>query len=187
MSERARGLHSGMSIRGGGAGYQIHRATGVCAASGRAIVGGETYIATLSEEGDEFRRRDYAIEAWEAGARGAMLAFWRTTMREGEHARRGLIAGDELMDVFEQLEGTEDPSRQAFRYVLTLILIRKKLLVYEGTREGVLLVRARGVAGGVAGAPEGAELRRVLDPGMDEARVAEVAAQLGQIIDEDES
>lgn len=169
-----------MSIRAGGAGYEIQRATGVCASSGRAIGAGEAYVATLSEDGERFTRSDYSVEAWEAGARpaGAMLGFWRARMSAGE-PRRGLIAPDELMDVFEQMEGTEDPSRQAFRYVLALILIRKKLLVYEGTREGVLLVRARGEREG--------EAMRVVDPGMDGARAAEVGEQLGQIIDGDGS
>lgn len=168
-----------MTIRGSSAGYEIQRATGVCASSGRAIGVGEVYIATLSETADGFTRNDYAMEAWEGGARpaGAMLGFWRARMSAGAGPRRGLIAGDEVMDLFEQLEGTEDPSRQAFRYVLALILIRKKMLQYEGTREGVMFVRLRG----------GAEEMRVVDPGMDAARIAEVGQQIGQILIEDES
>lgn len=144
---------------------------------------GEAFIATLVEREDGFGREDYALEAWEAGARpaGAMVGSWRSVVPSEDAKKRKLIAGDELMDLFEQLEGTEDESRRAFRYVLTLILIRKKLLVYEGTREGVVLVRAKGVPP----PPEGPELLEVMDPGMTDERIQEVSEQLSAVIDED--
>ncbi len=145
---------------------------------------GEAFMATLVERGETLERLDYCMEAWEAGARpqGLVYGVWRSRVPE-KGARRQLIAGEDLMDLFEQLADAEEDSRVAFRYVLCLILIRKKLLVYEGTRDGVVLVRARGVAP----PPEGPALVEVRDPGMDEARIAEVCEQLGQVIDEGEA
>ncbi len=170
----------GMSAR---TGYSISKPTGTCAASGRAMVVGEEFVATLVERGDGFGREDFSLEAWESGSRpkGRMVGFWRSVVASEDARAKRLIAGDELMDLFEQLEGTEDTSRLAFRYVLTLILIRKKLLLYEGTREGMVLVRARGVAL----PPEGPELVEVVDPGMTDERIQEVSEQLSAVIDED--
>ncbi len=141
-------------------------------------------MATLVERDEALERQDYCLEAWEGGARpeGTVYGVWRSTVAE-KGARRHLIAGDDLMDLFEQLADAEDESRVAFRYVLCLILIRKKLLVYEGTRDGVLLVRPRGVPA----SGEGSAFVEVRDPGMDDERIAQVCEQLGQVIDEGEA
>ena len=168
----------------GGAGYEITRATGACAATGRVIQPGEEYMAALIEVGDErLERRDYSLEAWQSSARPPRLfGYWRCQMEQPGAKRQALIDDAALMDLFEQLEGTTEPARVSFRYLLALLLMRKKLLKYEGTvrtSSGPAVMRLRQAT--PAGAPP-APLLEVTDPGMNDAAVAEAIEQITAVM-----
>ena len=104
-------------------------------------------------------------------------------MQPPGQSKKPLIDDAALMDLFEQLEGAEERSRISFRFVLALILIRKKLLKYEGQhRDGagtgpVMLVRRATRA-----SEPPAEVVEVCDPQMDDAAVGEAVEQLGAIM-----
>src|SRR5882672_12248059 len=105
--------------------YQVARATGVCAASGRGLAAGAACIATLCErEGDEgLERRDYSLEAWESGVRPERLfSYWRTKAPEPHDRQRLLVDDEVLLNLFERLAEDTRPQRIAFRFVLALIL-----------------------------------------------------------------
>jgi hypothetical protein len=167
-------------------GYEIARATGVCAATGRAIAVREDYVAALVEgdEEDRLGRVDYSLEAWEGGARPARLfGHWRARMEPSDAKKRAYIDDASLVDLFEQLEGVSEPARVSFRYLLALMLIRKRLLKYEGTRRDqgltVMVVRAA-TPGGATPAPQ----VEVVDPGMNDQAVGEAIEQLTAVVGE---
>ena len=60
------------------------------------------------------------------------MAIWHTCVPKKEEKKKLLIDDNMLIAFFEQLEDQEDLRRLDFRYVLTLILMRKKILSYEG-------------------------------------------------------
>lgn len=168
--------------------YHVSRPTRLCAATGRDIASGEQYVATLVEVPgeEELSRLDFSEEAWTAGARPQpphmLFGFWRSVLDEDSKPERPLLEDDELLDLFEQLAETQDPKRLAFRYLLTLALIRKRLLIYEGGRpaniksgtQGLMRVRRR----------QGTEntLFDVIDPGLDDAAIEAATEQIGQIM-----
>jgi hypothetical protein len=164
--------------------YEIARSTGACAATGRELQAGEPYIAALVQtHGEEaFQRLDFSLESWEQGARPHpplhLVGFWRATYQPGETTRQPLIDNDSLLDLFEQLEGAEDPPRLSFRYILALLLIRKKLLRFEGTRrddgQTTMVLQRTGQADG--------QPYEVVDPGMDDAQIAAAVEQLGAVM-----
>lgn len=165
--------------------YEVARATGVCAATGRPIAVGEQYIASLWLEHDTEKmvRSDFSTEAWIEGARppGPLYGHWRATLPAPNTRKRALIGDDELLDLFMQLAEATEPKRQAFRYLLALILVRKRLLRVEGSpRRGKLVVRLRPVG------DQPGEVVEVVDPGMDEAMVAEATEQLSVVLATDE-
>ena len=138
------------------ASFQLGRFTASCASDGRALVPGERIVATLcdapagDESGHEFVRRDYALAAWESGARPqGLVCFWRTTAPEPDQKRRLLVDDDTLMELFERLEGDDRAQRVAYRWLMCLILLRKKLLRHVRVdREGEVehwLVQKRGL------------------------------------------
>jgi hypothetical protein len=173
------------------AGYEIARATGVCAASGKKIEPGDEFVAVLVErDGDEeggLQRVDFSAAAWDKGTRPKkplrVFGHWRAKMQPPGQNKKPLIDDAALMDLFEQLEGAEEPSKISFRFVLALILVRKKLLKYEGAhRDGagtgpVMLVRRATKA-----SEPPAEVVEVCDPQMDDAAVGEAVEQLSAIM-----
>ncbi|MFG0306335.1 MAG: hypothetical protein ACF8Q5_08995 [Phycisphaerales bacterium JB040] len=183
-----------------GSPYEILKSEPVCHATGVTLSPGDRIVAALVETPDDepLQRIEFRAGAWDEGARPQpplrLFGFWRTVVPEpgAKKQAQPLIAGDDLMDLFEQLG--EDPEsadarRLAFRYLLALILIRKRLLSYEGGTPagkktgtpGVMRVRPRGTPM----PPEGPALIEVIDPGLDDETIGAVTEQLGQIMDLD--
>ncbi len=171
---------------GAGGTYALGRGTGVCAATGRAFVPGEPIVATLCEapepdaSGHEFARLEFSAAAWEGGARPAGLAcFWRTQAQEPDHKRRLLVDDDTLLELFDRLEGDERAQRIAYRWLLCLILLRKRLLRHvqverEGEREWWVVQRR--------GAADGQTPVRVLNPGIRDEDLQDLAEHLGDVM-----
>ncbi len=117
-----------------GAEYRVARPTGVCAATGQTLEPGTVCIATLCEIPDDegFERRDYSLDAWEAGPPEGVFSFWKMTVPDPDEKRRILVDDAVLLDLFESLAGETRRRRIAYRFILCLILMRKKLLKYVG-------------------------------------------------------
>jgi len=164
-------------IHSGHSGYRVAGPTRRCNATGRALEPGERFVATLIEAEDGLERRDYCPQAWEHDARDRAkpLAVWRAVVPEKDAPAGPIVDPAEVLELFESLDGCEDPTRTALRYVLALMLVRRRVLEYEGTRGGVLEVRTKG-------AIEDATRYRVPDPNLDDARIAEVGAQLESVL-----
>ena len=167
--------------------YSIASPRGVCAVTGEPIRPGERCVSMLVENTDDdtLDRIDLSIAAWDAG-RGpdrAPLAIWHTVMPEKDKPRRVLIGDDEVIDLFEQLGETDDPKQQAFRYLLALILIRKRRLIWEravpktGDAPGLLLVRRRG--------EKEAPPIEVVDPGLDDEAIESATEQIAAVMNLD--
>jgi hypothetical protein len=176
-----------------GPSYSIGSPTRRCAASERELVTGDRYVAALVQnlEADAFERLDYSESAWAGGARPArpliLLGFWRGLVPEPGAKKRMLIDDQSLLELFEQSgevegeAGESEKDRAAFRFVLGLILLRKRLLIQEGSKGTTMLVRPRGIPK----PPEGPELVEVEDPGLDAGTIARVTERLGAVISGD--
>lgn len=115
--------------------YQVSRATGKCAHSGEELTAGTPYIAALCDKPDDegFERLDFSISAWESGIRPAgLFSFWKSTVADSQAKTNLLVDDTVLIELFERLADDERPQRIAFRFVLGLILIRKKQLKLIG-------------------------------------------------------
>lgn len=164
------------------ASFTISRPTGACAHSGQPIGAGEKYIAALVERqgAEELERVDYTVAAWDAGQRPHpplyLFASWRATMPTPDAKKQQLALGDEeLLDLFEQLSDAGDIKKQAFRFLLSLLLIRKKVLRYEGQRTGIMLVRE-------VGTDTSLPPLEVVDPGSAPEAISSAIEQLGAIM-----
>ncbi len=161
--------------------YEIAGASGTCSACGREFAGGEAYVAALFQEGAGFLRRDYCPDCWEAQRAQAHGAFstWRGRTPHPSQPAKRFVDDEVLVDFFERLGEDDEPARVNFRFVLALMLMRKRLLTYDGSetdqagREiwNMTLRRQR-------------KRVKVVHPPLDEAGIAEVSAQLGAIFEE---
>jgi hypothetical protein len=114
--------------------YQIQPNTRRCAASGRELRPGEKYFSVLLDEAGKFVRKDYAAEAWPGPPPGA-FSFWQGRIPTTATPRRPPVDDDLLMDCFQRLDGQTEPARVGFRYVLALLLMRRRRLKWEEERQ----------------------------------------------------
>jgi recombinational DNA repair protein (RecF pathway) len=114
--------------------YQIQPNTRRCAVSGRELQPGERYFSVLLEEAGKFVRKDYADESWQGPPPGA-FSFWVGRIAPPQGKRRQPIDDDVLVDCLQRLEGQEEPSRLKFRYVVALLLLRRRRLRLDEVRQ----------------------------------------------------
>ncbi|MCK4872389.1 MAG: hypothetical protein KAS72_06665 [Phycisphaerales bacterium] len=162
--------------------YDIARFSGRCAATGKKLAPGDPYIAALVERSDDdgLDRIDYSLDAWETGQRPAKLfSYWRACVPDADARRRPFVDDDVLLGLFERLADEDQPQRIAFRFVLGLMLIRKKLLRFERSErtDGVehWLVRPKGV-------PSTEPADRFVNPELDADAIRGVTDQLSEIL-----
>jgi len=111
--------------------FHLQRCTRRCAALDRELEAGETYFSVLIEEGSDVIRKDYSAEAWEGPPENS-LSWWKATMADTSGAKVQWAPNEVLLHYFEQLE--ERPDKQDTRYVLALLLVRRRLLNLEETQ-----------------------------------------------------
>jgi hypothetical protein len=176
-------------------GYEVARPTGRCAFTSRPLAPHEPYMATLVEEGDLLRRVDVSMDAWNEGRRPEhMLGYWRAVTPEPDAKKKMFVDDEVLMNLLERLGDADQPQRVAFRFVLALILMRKKLVRYDRTerRPGAgpdgspqdwwVLTPKADLSKGPLGRWDEGRVIEVLDPHLDEAGVRAVTDQLSEIL-----
>lgn len=133
-------------------------------------------MAALRETPQGFERLDISLGAWEAFSKPDLIAFWQAVMPEAHKARKLLVDDTVLCELFERLADAEEPSKVSFRFVLGLILMRKRLLIYETSRPAgereIWTVKLKGRDG----------YCELVDPRLTEDQLGEVTQQIGQIL-----
>jgi hypothetical protein len=155
--------------------YQIQPNTRRCAVTGRELRPGEKFYSVLLEEGGKFLRQDYSNEAWQGPPCGA-FSFWAGRIPQSEEHKRSPIDDELLLDCLQRLEGQSEPARVNFRYVVALLLMRRKRLRFEEARtEGeqeILLLRCVGTR----------NTYRVLNPRLTEEEMTAVQEEVFQVL-----
>ncbi|MFW6146330.1 MAG: hypothetical protein ACOC7R_03255 [Planctomycetota bacterium] len=162
--------------------YNIARSAGHCARCEKALEPNETFMATVVEAAGGLVRRDWCLACWDdpdRGDVGELFGQWRAVVPEPTAKKRLFVDDDVLVHFFHRLAGDERESRRAFRFVLTLVLMRKRLLTYLRSRRDddgreIWTLRRRG---------DGEH--EVVNPELDEDRIAEVSEQLSEILEGD--
>jgi hypothetical protein len=141
-------------------------------------------------------RIDISSDAWGEGFRPeGLFSYWKSTVPEPNAKKKMFVDDAVLMNLLERLADATEPDRLAFRYVLALILMRKKLLRYDGNDNRMAqedgepveqtwwkLTPKLDLAKGPMGKWHPDIRLEVLDPKLDETRVEQVMQQLGEIL-----
>jgi hypothetical protein len=166
-----------------GGSYEVARPHGVCSVCGEAIAPESKYMAALRETAEGFERLNVSLGCWEKLDRANVVAFWKTTMPQPEAKKRLFVDDDVLCNLFERLAGTQEPAKVNFRFVLGLILMRKRLLIYEYTLQDGSVNPPRELwVMHFKGREESLDL---VNPHLTEAQVQDVSKQLGEILNEE--
>ncbi|HEX8523246.1 MAG TPA: hypothetical protein VF669_13395 [Tepidisphaeraceae bacterium] len=163
----------------GSSGYELGRPTGKCSITGADIGVGDKFMAALRETPTGFERLDISMTAWPEFDRKDVIGFWQTTMPAAEQKKKLFVDDEVLCELFERLKDTEEPGKLNFRFVLGLILMRKKLLIYDGSRheenKDIWTLHFKGKE----------EKLDLVDPKLNESAMTEVSQQLSQILNEE--
>lgn len=158
--------------------YHVSTTTGRCAVTGRELAEGEEYFSVLFDRPEGFVRQDYAADAW-TGPPPDAFCHWKARIPVRQAPKRLLVDNEALVSFFLRLADETEPTRIAFRFVLALILMRKRLLKYEGTTADEGGERWRMVLAADKSVHE------VVNPRMDETQIEQVTAELTAILHSD--
>jgi hypothetical protein len=158
--------------------WQINKTLGQCAGTGREFQIGEEYYAALVETEEGFQRQDFSSEYWN-DANLDIYCFWKTRMQNPERKKKIFIDDQMLMSFFDRLAEESDPEKINFRFVLTLILMRKRKLKYDGCKvEDGLEKWTMKVTGQD-------RIEIVINPHLTEDQIEGLTSQMGQILQMD--
>ncbi len=108
--------------------YEVQRCTRHCATSDRELTPGESYYSVLVADGAELKRYDYSEEAWEGPPDNA-LGWWKARIPDPKSKKKHWAPNDVMLQFFDEL--AEQPGRQDMRYVLSLLLVRRRVMRVE--------------------------------------------------------
>jgi len=158
--------------------WEIEKPLGQCYGSGRKIEYSEEYFAALVETNQGLQRRDFCAEYWQE-QKPEVFCYWKTKLPHPDQKKQIFVDDDMLLAFFERLEKETEQEKVNFRFVLALILMRKRRLKYDATRveDGNEIWRLR-----IVGEKQIVE---VINPHLDEEQIEQLSSQIGQILQAD--
>jgi hypothetical protein len=108
--------------------FEIQRSTRKCAATDRDLMPGDVCYSVLKAQGADVVRSDYCLEAWSGPPEDA-IGWWQSRIPEFTAKKIKLAPNDVLLKLFDQL--AEQPENEDMRYVLALLLVRRRVLRVE--------------------------------------------------------
>ncbi len=158
--------------------WEIDKPLGQCCGTGKKIEYGEEYFAALVETDEGLARRDFCADYW-LTEKPDVFCYWKTRLPRPDEKKRIFIDDEMLMAFFERLGREKEQEKINFRFVLALILMRKRRLKYdppkvEASKE---IWRLR-----VVGEKEFVE---VINPHLDEEQIEQLSSQLSEILQTD--
>ncbi len=135
----------------------------------------ENPAATAVNSMAGFKRNDYCLSCWENFELKA-FCFWRTRVPQSAEKQKLLVDDEVLLTLFERLAEAQQRVKVNLRFVLALILMRKRILKYE--RTDIQNGRELWIMGQVREQTK----HEVVNPRLDEAQIQEVSEQLSSIL-----
>ncbi len=111
--------------------YEVQHCTRHCSTTGREFAPGDEYYSALIEDGDELKRLDFALEAWPGPPENA-VGWWKSRLPQRNTAKKHWAPNDVMLDFWDRL--ADDPDKKDMRYVLTLLLVRRRVFRLEEER-----------------------------------------------------
>lgn len=116
--------------------YDVPRCSKVCATTQRELKPGERFHSVLLVENGEIKRFDYSQDGWEGPPKidteqgtTELIGYWKSQLPSPNDNKVKLAPNDILLNLFDQL--SDQLEKQEMRYVLVLLLIRRRVLRLE--------------------------------------------------------
>lgn len=161
--------------------YEIARNSKRCCVSERELRPGEVYFSALIDAPGGMQRKDFAAENW-TGPPADTVGYWKGRIPPDDKPKAAQPISDEAMlELFEKWENSDDAEKVQLRYVLALLLIRRKALKLQDmvqSEEGEYLIVQR---------PRQKQTHRVRDPHLAEDQVQRVEQELTRLLEADQT
>lgn len=134
--------------------WEIKSRAHACARTGREFQPGEHFYTLLVRQGEGFLREDLCEEAWQSRNENILpFSFWRSKYEPPAPPRPEALPRDDAESLLRRLVAENEPTYKNVRYILALMLERKRLLrpiesqdddmlVYEHVATGETIVLA---------------------------------------------
>ncbi len=155
--------------------WEVSKPLGQCWGSGKKIEYGEEYYGALVETEEGLQRRDFCADYWQR-EKPDVFCYWKSKLSHPGRKKQVFVDDDMLMAFFERLEGEKEQEKINFRFVLALVLMRKRRLKYDSSKieDEREIWRLR-----IVGDKEFVE---VINPHLDEEQIEELSSQIGEIL-----
>jgi hypothetical protein len=158
--------------------WEIDKPLGQCYGTGKKIQYGEEYFGALVETQEGLQRRDFCTEYWEK-EKPDVFCYWKTRLPHPDQKKQIFVDDEMLMAFFERLGRETEQEKINFRFVLALVLMRKRRLKYDSSimEADKEIWRLR-----FAGDKQTVD---VTNPHLDDEQIEQLSAQIGQILQTD--
>ncbi len=110
--------------------YDIHRSSRHCSETGRELQAGEPFFSVLRSTEGQIVRQDFAPESWQ-GPPSDAIGWWKSQVPSPSAKRMQWAPNEVMLQLFDDLE--VQPDREAMRFVLGLLLVRRRVMRLEAT------------------------------------------------------
>jgi len=155
--------------------WEVKRSEGICGGTGRPLEPGEEYYAALIDKSSYFERCDYSLDYWQE-KKPDVFSYWKTRIPLPNQKKSMFVDDAVLINLFERLAEQSEQIKINFRFVLALILMRKKILKYEDSRqeEQNEIWKMRFV--------KETQIHEVINPNLNEEQIQQVSQELSTIL-----
>jgi hypothetical protein len=119
--------------------WNIRSRSHTCTHSNEPFIDGETFYTALFEEEatGELVRRDYSVASWDALREELKpFSFWKSVYEAPRHeARPEVVEKESAESLLRRLVEEDAPGTENTRYILAVMLERKRILKQTATRE----------------------------------------------------
>ena len=121
--------------------WEIKSRAHCCARTGKQFAQGEYFYTLLFRDGEGFRREDISEEAWaNRNENIEPFSFWRSKYEARAPSAPEPLPKDDAESLLRRLIANQDPASANARYILALMLERKRILRPVESRDAGLLV-----------------------------------------------
>jgi len=157
--------------------WEFRGRTNCCGVTGRRFVDGEIFYTLLYRTKTGFDRQDLSKEAWkERDKNRELFSFWKTKYEVAPPPPAEAFAKESAEGLLRRFIEEDKPEMVNARYILALMLERKRILRPVDTREaeeGRWLIYERAKTG---------EVFMVLDPQLKMSQVEAVQMEVAELL-----
>lgn len=156
--------------------WEIAKSQLKCQQCERPFAEQEEFFSALYEEDNRFVRKDYCTACWEKIDSATAYSFWKTRCIPKPEKVKKFVDDSVILDFFIRLQESAEPAKKNFRYVLALLLMRKKLLKLKDIKKG------EGGEALILYYPDEDRYFEVYNPQLTEEQITQVTEEVGQIL-----